>query len=184
MERPLTNPELAVLSLVAEEARHGWQIQQVMEERGMREWTEIGFSSIYHILGTLEKRGLIRSVIEPAEGRGAPRRVYRVTPSGRRAYRSGVMDALSTPRRQFPLIQQGLAGLPSIGAGDAAEALERYAAVLKERLSDVEEKSRRELPFHVKCMFDYSIRMIRAEMEWARELGARLRARAASGRSR
>jgi DNA-binding PadR family transcriptional regulator len=43
----MTNAELAILSLVAEQPRHGYEIEQVIEEREMREWTEIGFSSIY-----------------------------------------------------------------------------------------------------------------------------------------
>ena len=35
----MTNAELAVLSLVAEKPRHGYEIEQVIEERGMRDWT-------------------------------------------------------------------------------------------------------------------------------------------------
>ena len=54
----MTNAELAILSLVAEEPRHGYDIEQVIEARGMRDWTEIGFSSIYYLLKKLEKSGL------------------------------------------------------------------------------------------------------------------------------
>ena len=45
----MTNAELAILSLIAEQPRHGYQIDQVIQERGMREWTEVGFSSIYYL---------------------------------------------------------------------------------------------------------------------------------------
>jgi DNA-binding PadR family transcriptional regulator len=173
----LTNAELAILSLVAEEARHGYQIEEVIEERGMREWTEIGFSSIYHILGALQKRELVGSRLEPAEGRGPPRRVYRVTPAGRKAYREGVVNALSNPQPLFPLIQQGLAGLPSVDPQAAAEALTKYAAALKSRMARVREKSRDKVPFHVTCMFDYSIRMVEAEAQWAGDLARRLHER-------
>ena len=56
----LTDAELLVLSrLVAEMPRHGYQLEQVIEERGMREWTQIGFSSIYFVLGKLKKMGLV-----------------------------------------------------------------------------------------------------------------------------
>ena len=51
----MTNAELAILSLVAEQPRHGYEIENVIEQRGMRAWTEIGFSSIYYILKKLEK---------------------------------------------------------------------------------------------------------------------------------
>jgi hypothetical protein len=37
---------LAILSLAVEKPRHGYEMEQVIEGRGMREWTEVGFSSI------------------------------------------------------------------------------------------------------------------------------------------
>ena len=45
-EYQLTNPECAILGLVAEGPRYGYQIDQIVTARGMRRWTEIGFSSI------------------------------------------------------------------------------------------------------------------------------------------
>ncbi|HIP96867.1 MAG TPA: hypothetical protein EYH32_06595 [Anaerolineae bacterium] len=53
----MTNAELAILSLIAEQPRHGYEIEQVIEERRMREWTEIGFTSIYYLLKKLERGG-------------------------------------------------------------------------------------------------------------------------------
>ena len=55
----LTNAELAVLSLIAEKPRHGYEVETVIEERNMREWTEIGFSSIYHILRKLARQDFL-----------------------------------------------------------------------------------------------------------------------------
>ncbi|MGD8625667.1 MAG: helix-turn-helix transcriptional regulator, partial [Anaerolineae bacterium] len=46
----MTNAELAILTLVAEAPHHGYEIEQIIQERGMREWTEVGFSSIYYLL--------------------------------------------------------------------------------------------------------------------------------------
>ncbi len=51
----MTPAELAILSLLAEQPRHGYGIEQVIDERGMREWTAIGFSSIYYLLNKLEQ---------------------------------------------------------------------------------------------------------------------------------
>jgi DNA-binding PadR family transcriptional regulator len=55
----MTNAKLAILSLIAEEPRRGYDIEQIIEARGMREWTEIGFSSIYSLLKKLETAGLV-----------------------------------------------------------------------------------------------------------------------------
>ena len=53
----LTDAEMLVLGLVAEMPRHGYQLDQVIEERGMRKWTQIGFSSIYYVLEQARKDG-------------------------------------------------------------------------------------------------------------------------------
>src|SRR3546814_11724527 len=55
----LTPSELTVLGLIVEQPRHGYDLEQVIEERGIRRWTDIGFSSIYYVLAKLEKRGLV-----------------------------------------------------------------------------------------------------------------------------
>jgi hypothetical protein len=44
---------IEVLGLLAEMPRHGYQLEQVIDDRGMREWTEIGFSSIYFVLNNV-----------------------------------------------------------------------------------------------------------------------------------
>ena len=59
----MTDTEFAILGLVHEEERHGYQIEAVIEERGMREWTAVGFSSIYYLLKKLEKKAFISSLV-------------------------------------------------------------------------------------------------------------------------
>ena len=71
-----SNAELAILSLIAEEPRHGYQIEQLISERNMRTWTEIGFSSIYRLLKKFEKEGLIIGEPGEPEGRGPARVIY------------------------------------------------------------------------------------------------------------
>jgi len=78
----MTNAELAILSLISETPRHGYEIEQIIEKRGMREWTEIGFSSIYYLLNKLEKAGQVESQLIPTQGRGSARRVYQITAGG------------------------------------------------------------------------------------------------------
>ena len=47
----------------------------------MRNWTQIGFSSIYYVLKRLEKSGLITGSTEAVEGKPS-RRNYTITVSG------------------------------------------------------------------------------------------------------
>jgi DNA-binding PadR family transcriptional regulator len=181
MSRSLTNAELAVLSLIVERNMHGYEIETVIQDRGMRNWTEIGFSSIYHILRLLEREELIGSHAERAPGKGPSRKVYEASEKGRERYAEEAARALSTSLPAYTLFIQGLAALPALEPAEAAEALASYRRGLAERLEEVRAKSLPGLPFHVAAMFSYSETMIRAESDWVAELEERLREAAARG---
>ena len=134
----MTNAELAILSLVAEAPRHGYEIEQIIEERGMREWTEIGFSSIYYLLKKLEKSGLIKSQLVPAEGRGPKRRVYQITSDGSEALLNTTLEVLSTLKPKFPSILLGIANLPIVSQEHALGALRSYRDRMTEKVEDVQ----------------------------------------------
>lgn len=69
----MTNAEFALISLLAEAPLHGYGVEQVIEQRGMRQWTEIGFSSIYFLLKKLESRGLIEPLEKTPSSRRMPK---------------------------------------------------------------------------------------------------------------
>lgn len=165
----MTNAELAILSLIAEKPHHGYEIEQVIDARGMREWTEVGFSSIYYILKKLEGQGFIQGRTEPSKGRGPGRKVYQPTPAGRTAWRRAALASLANPVRTYSAFQLGLANLPAIPSSDAIEALHRYGEQLRSRLDRVRERRDQggeDLPFHVAAMFDLSLTLIEAELKW------------------
>jgi DNA-binding PadR family transcriptional regulator len=134
----------------------------------MREWTEIGFSSIYYLLKKLEEKGLIEGRMERQAGRGPARKVYQITESGIEARRAGVLEALSIPQRAYPLLQLGLASLPGVSRPEALAALRGYQDSLVERLEYVRRRQdeSRPLPYFVEAMFSHSIAMIEAERRW------------------
>jgi DNA-binding PadR family transcriptional regulator len=165
----MTNAELAILSLIAEKPHHGYEIERVIDARGMREWTEVGFSSIYYILKKLESQGLIQSRTEPSQGRGPGRKVYRLTPAGRNAWQRASLEALANPDRAYSAFQLGLANLPAIPTPNAIRALQSYAEQLSSRRSHVRQRKDQlgdDLPFHAAAMFDLSLTLIDAELKW------------------
>jgi DNA-binding PadR family transcriptional regulator len=163
----MTNAELAILSLISEKPRHGYEIESVIEERGMREWTEIGFSSIYYLLKKLEGEGLLKGRLEVAE-RGPARKVYHLTPVGRDVLHEGVLESLSVPQNCYSPLQLGLANLPGVTRDEALTSLRKYQQALSARLEHVQERweSQRPLPYFVEAMFEQSITMIEAERQW------------------
>jgi DNA-binding PadR family transcriptional regulator len=163
----MTSAELSILSLVAERPRHGYEIENVIEERGMRDWTEIGFSSIYYLLKKLEKEGLIAGRLEEA-ARGPARKVYSTTQAGYEALHAGLLDVLSVPRQCRSPLQLGLANLPGIAPAEALTALEQYHAALSEKEDYLQARweSQQPLPYFVDAMFDHSLTLIEAEKAW------------------
>jgi len=168
----VTDAELAVLGLVGEMPRYGYEIESTIESRGMREWTEIGFSSIYYVLKKLEKMGLIESQLHPAEGRGPARRVYQITLVGKEALAKATLEAISQPQPTFPPILLGMANLPVLSRGQSLVGLQNYLGSLTERREHVAAQARaqRPLPDHVEMMFDYSLVMIDAEIHWLKKV--------------
>ena len=167
----MTNAELAILSLVAETPRHGYDIEQVIENRGMRDWTEIGFSSIYYLLNKLEKAGLIESQIQQPEGRGPARKVYTITQKGWGAMLDGVVSALSKPRSGSSSFLLGLSNYPIIPQDQVLEALNSNAAEIESSLGHMLERAeaQRPLPPFIEAMFDYSRTLAEAELDWMKK---------------
>ncbi|MBM3122266.1 MAG: PadR family transcriptional regulator [Chloroflexi bacterium] len=173
--RPLTHAEQAILSLVAEAPRHGYEIEQVIRQRGMREWADLGFSSIYYLLGRLERRGLVRSARRPSP-EGPLRRVYRCTPAGASALRQAVVRALTQPEPGDSPVQLALANLPVLSARDRRRAIAEYHDRLQERETLLRKRHREQpgLPDHVQAMFARSEALLRTEIRWAKAYLAHL----------
>lgn len=164
----MTNAELAILSLIAEKDRHGYEIESLIEERGMREWTEIGFSSIYYLLKKLEKKKWIKGKRVRQVGPGRTRVVYHISAAGRKALRASTLEALSVTHRASSPMQLGLANLPAISKDEALAALCQQSEGLVEHRERIQTRwdSQQPLPFFVDAMFDLALTKITAELDW------------------
>ena len=164
----MTDAEFALLSLLAEQPRHGYQIENVIEERGMREWTEIGFSSIYYLLKKLEKDGQVISSLAPPAGKGPSRRVYKLTQAGYAAWQEATLEALSVPKGLASPFLMGLSNYPTVPPDQALTALRSYRQALAERQERILSRAgdQQPLPPHIEAMFDYSRALLEAEIAW------------------
>ena len=172
----ITNAELAILSLVTEKPVHGYQIEQIIEERGMREWTEIGFSSIYYLLNKMEKKGWITSQMQNAVHKGPTRRVFTITTEGFKTCQKETIKALSDPRTSASQFQLGLANLPLLNPSEIASALKQYEFTLIQKKKELDRKKnsyKNGIPDHVKALFDHSVQSIDAELKWVQDFSFR-----------
>jgi len=166
----MTDAELAILSLIAEQPRHGYEVEQVIEARGMREWTEIAFSSIYYLLKKLEKDGMIESHLQQPEGKGPARKVYSSTQPGREVQIEGTLAALSTPQSGSSPFLLAISNYPILPPEQVLSALHSYAAQLDESLHQMLQRAEDQSPIppFVEAMFDYSRVLAEAELNWIR----------------
>jgi DNA-binding PadR family transcriptional regulator len=160
----LTPAELTLLGLLVEKPRHGYELDEVIAERGMREWTEIGFSSIYYLLTKLRDRGLIEETGERAHGKA--RKVFASTAEGRRVCAEAAEEAIAEPRPVFPPILVGLANQPVIPPDRLRAALARRAETLAIRVTEVRAAVPPEAPPFVRAIFDHSLAQLAAEQAW------------------
>ncbi|MEV3922328.1 PadR family transcriptional regulator [Actinomadura coerulea] len=168
MADELTPGELTLLGLLVERPRHGYELDEVIDARGMREWTEIGFSSIYYLLTRLRDRGLIAEVDVPRAGRGKARRVYGPTPEGYGACARAAEAAVAELRPVFPPLLVGLANQPVIPPERLRDALDRRAAALAEKAAAIEaaRDAQPDVPGFVRATFDYALGQLAAEQQW------------------
>jgi DNA-binding PadR family transcriptional regulator len=130
----------------------------------MRDWTDIGFSSIYYLLDRLAATGLVTSRRETAPGRGPARKVYAATPVGVAALHDRALDALAGTGRAPANLQLGLSVLPMLEREAVATALRRHRNELERRIALLDE--RRGGPLHVEAMFDLAKTLVHAELDW------------------
>ena len=166
--KELTDAELLVLGLVAEMPRHGYQLEQVIEQRGMREWTQIGFSSIYFVLGKLEKAALVTAK-QPAEAKA--KKIYSATKAGFGALVGQTLKALAQLRPTYSSVLLGMAHWPVLERGQALAALQARGKAIEVELLRVGEIQidQQPLPDFVEALFDYSLGQLKAEAKWVEQ---------------
>jgi DNA-binding PadR family transcriptional regulator len=164
----LTTAELTLLGLLVEKPRHGYELEEVIADRGMREWTEVGFSSIYYLLAKLRDRGLITEVDTPRHGRGKSRKVFGPTADGYRVCAEAAEAAVAELRPVFPHILVGLANQPAIPPERLRVALARRATAVADKIAEIRATKdvQPDVPSFVRAIFDYSLAQLTAEQQW------------------
>lgn len=163
----LTNAEAAILGLVSEQPRHGYELEQVIEERGLRQWAEIGFSSIYFLLGKLQRKRLVEEV-GPARGNARARKSFTVTATGRHALTRHALAKIAMPDPPRAAILIGLANWPALDHDEAISALFQRNKALEEEKSriDAARAAQQPLPLFVEAIFDFALGQIAGEIAW------------------
>jgi len=165
----ISDIETAILSLVEENLRYGYEIDKTIEKRNMRDWTEVAFSSIYYVLKKLEKRDFITSSVEEVSGKPS-RKVYQITDAGGEALREKLVFILSNYEKVIDPFDLGINGLGRLTVEEIINALNNYIASVdeairlnRERRKNIEEAG---YPFYIRGLATRSIAHLESEKAW------------------
>lgn len=163
----LTTAEFTVLALVVERPSHGYDLERVIEERGIRHWTDIGFSSIYYLLTKLEKRGFVAA----AEAQARSRRVFHATVQGKEAATVAARAFITGPHAVHNPVLVGLANLSLLTDRGYEAALRTRLAALDARIAGIRmaAESQSPLPIPASEVFSYTLALLEAERSWLAE---------------
>jgi len=169
----MTNAELIILGMLAEEDSYGYEIEAKIKERNIRHWADIGFSSIYYVLDKLEKHRMVVSV-QRESSQGPSRRVFTISKEGRHRL---VEETLASLSRRIPLPSSfyvGLALLKHVEPDDAIRSISVHIKSVSDRLKQLDANSRPEQPEIINAMFDLGRSLAQAEKKWLEEFSGYL----------
>jgi len=185
--RRLTTPDLVVLSLLAERAMHGYEVNAELERRQVKDWAAVSRPQVYYSLEKLDRLGLIRTAESVAPPAGPERRVFSTTAAGIAALADALeRDGWTTERERPPFLTwmalswQARPGLFKLQLQKRRAFLERELVREQETLAAVRREVGHE--FHEAVwMITLMVQQIRAELRWIarveREFPRRARAR-------
>jgi len=167
LEYELNHREFVVLGLVAEFPSHAYSINQRIDERGMREWTSIGKSSIYSDLSNLEEKGLVDSYREEVDNR--IRKVYSITEYGSKILKKKTYNVLKEfIGKNDEDFYVAFSMLPILTEKQQIEAFTNSLNAIikyKKELEDMLEENS-DMPLNVRGLFLHPIKILGTDIEF------------------
>jgi DNA-binding PadR family transcriptional regulator len=169
---PISNVEFMLLQMIAECGQaSGYDIKKLVDERGYRQWANIGTTSIYVGLKKLSDKGWIVSEESTEKfGKGPSPNRFALTEAGMVKLQNEIYDSLSSTRERDNRFDLGLAAMPLIEKENAMAALRKRLVFLQEVSTKINQKYELQggvqLPLHVRSLFLHSLKLIDSEREF------------------
>jgi DNA-binding PadR family transcriptional regulator len=181
MTRRRSNPlALAVMALLFERPMHPYEMASSMRTRRKEESIRLNYGSLYSVVESLEKRGLIKAVETVREGNRPERTIYAITEPGKLELFDWLSELISTPAKDYTGFEAGLSLLPVLPPDEVIRLLEERRLKLEQRLhSDAalrELAVKQDLPRLMLIEWEYTDMLRRSELAWVDGLIDELRA--------
>lgn len=176
MVRPDTTRLLVLGVTQIFEPANGYQLRQELLSWGVEHWAHVNPGSVYSMLSTLDKQGLIERIdIETTPG-ARPVGVYRMTPAGSQELVEILRRAITTvhafDRTEYYAAMSLAIGL--LERQDTVELLEQRRANLQVGMDELQLKIDAlridsGTPPHVALLMGYSMAQSQSERDWVAE---------------
>jgi DNA-binding PadR family transcriptional regulator len=173
--RNRSNPlALAVLICLYERPMHPYEVATTLRQRNKHESVKLNYGSLYAVVASLEKRGLIAPQETQRSGRLPERTVYDLTEAGQIETHDWLTDLISTPVKDYPSFEAALSFLPALPPDDVVALFHERAQRLEFELAQAQASreliEKQHLPrlFWVEDEFRDLLR--RTELEYVRRL--------------
>jgi DNA-binding PadR family transcriptional regulator len=178
--RRVSNPlALAVLGCLSERPMHPYEISTTLRTRGKEQSIKLNYGSLYSVVESLKKHGLIAARETHREGRRPERTVYEITPAGVEEFEDWLAELLSTPVRDFTSLEAGLSLMPGLPPDEVARLLGQRAERLRMELRTIDAQlgwaEERELPELFLVEVHFRRHLLAAELGFVDSLAQRIR---------
>lgn len=169
----ISHKQFVVLGLIAETPSHAYDINQRIEDRGMRAWTAIGKSSIYRILTELENTKLVEFYEEEVDYRR--RKVYTITEYGAEILKEKVYNVIKQfIGRNDEDFYVAFSMLPLLNTEQMIDAFSYSINTMKKHKIELENMLNADpnYPINVSGLFIHPIKILETDikfMEWVIE---------------
>ncbi|WP_227994385.1 PadR family transcriptional regulator [Luteimicrobium xylanilyticum] len=175
----MSNPlALAVLACLWEKPMYPYEITTTLRRRGKDDSIRLNFGSLYSVIKSLEKHGLITEQRAEREGNRPERTVYEITDDGRTEAHEWLRQILAVPEREYPTLEAGLSLVGLLGPAEVADLLRARVATLEAELvhrQAVRDRTREAgLPEMLAIEADFHLALLSAERDWVDHLVARI----------
>jgi DNA-binding PadR family transcriptional regulator len=169
-----SNPlALAVLTCLLEKPMHPYEVAQTLRLRAKHESIRLNYGSLYGVVESLEKRGLIRATGTVRSGRRPERTTYEITDPGLREMADWLSELLSVPVKEYLQFEAALSVLPALPPDDVLNCLAQRATKLEIEIAMFEaarEATAHDLPRLFVLEAEYVGALRRAELDYVRGL--------------
>jgi DNA-binding PadR family transcriptional regulator len=184
--RRVSNPlALAVLGCLSERPMHPYEISTTLRTRGKESSIKLNYGSLYSVVNSLQKHGLIKSRETTRDGKRPERTVYEITEAGTAEFEDWLAELLSSPAEEFTSLEAGLSLMPGLPPDEVARLLEerivRLEIALKGMAATHELMAERGLPELFLVEDKYRCAMTTAELEFVTALARDIRTGAFAG---